>query len=70
MSIRRTAGSALSFLPESCEMCNDLLFTGAHVAKDDRLFCNEVCRKRWHQMKRRLVTDTHPSGCLCVECAG
>lgn len=67
---QRTAGSALGFLAEACETCSDLLFVGAHVAKDDTFFCNETCRKRWHGMKRRALWERHPEGCLCVECAG
>ena len=67
---QRSAGGALSFLSATCETCGDLLFAGAHVAKDDTVFCNETCRKRLHAMRRRVLWETHPAGCLCVECAG
>jgi len=64
----RSAGSAAAVLVETCEVCCDLLFVGAHVAKDDKLFCNETCRRQWHRMKRRVLWETHTPWCMCVDC--
>lgn len=68
MSTKRDAGDADRLLSEPCEYCNDALFEKAHVAKDDRLFCNEECRKKWHRLKRRVAWETHPPFCACTEC--
>lgn len=65
---KRNAGPADQFLSETCEYCYDRLFVGAHIAKDERRFCNEECRKKWHRLKRRVVWETHPPFCACTDC--
>jgi len=32
------------------------------------VFCNAICRRRWHSLRRRATWMAHSADCMCAEC--